>query len=626
MDVTKIQNLPPVLPEGFLRESLNGLLGHKLPQGYKIGIKELDDICRFDKERLITVTGVPGSGKSEYMDFITTSLNKLYGLKTLYFSPENMPVEFHLDKLIRKFTCKPLHELTDEERETAVSYVLNNFFFINCYDVTKLSDILRYAEEMVIEKHIDILVIDPYNRIDVEQSATDIETQYISRILDELSRLAIKHHLMVFLVAHPRKMSTSNNGRRIDRPTAYDINGSANFFNKSDYVVIVHRENRAESETIVAVDKVKFANYGQIGETKLEYDRVSGNYFPTMMSLPFDDDSDGLEDTTPKPFVFPKPESAKSPLDVMVSMYPGVIDKTCQETVSLKDFLMTDKYKDVATLIRSGRNSDERHDLKVNYKGKLPCVTPSGIFSVREGKSLTQHSGLLCIDIDLKDNPGGVMDKVPSLLESLPYVAYASKSISGDGYFAIVPLEHPTHHLEHYLAIEKEFKDEYGIVLDKQCKDVCRLRFATYDESPYYNPQAAPYYKEEQTASTKAATKRTEQGETFTSTTSLPPDNKNYDVARSLADLDQKITEVKEKGIVVDIKYDMWNALAMSLATLGEEGRERFHAISSTASNYDKDYCDYTFSYACEHYQGKNQYSLRTAHMILNNAIKAHHV
>lgn len=622
MDVTKIQNLPPVLPEGFLRESLNGLLGHKLPKGYKIGIKELDDICRFDKERLITVTGVPGSGKSEYMDFITTSLNKRYGLKTLYFSPENMPVEFHLDKLIRKFTCKPLHELTDEERETAVSYILNNFFFINCYDVTKLSDILRYAEEMVIEKHIDILVIDPYNRIDVEQSATDIETQYISRILDELSRLAIKHHLMVFLVAHPRKMSTSNNGRRIDRPTAYDINGSANFFNKSDYVVIVHRENRAESETIVAVDKVKFANYGQIGETKLEYDRVSGNYFPTMMSLPFDDDSDGLEDTTPKPFVFPKPEAAKSPLDVMVSMYPGVHDKTCQETVSLKDFLMTDKYKDVATLIRSGRNSDERHDLKVNYKGKLPCVTPSGIFSVREGKSLTQHSGLLCIDIDLKDNPGGVMDKVPPLLESLPYVAYASKSISGDGYFAIVPLEHPSHHLAHYLAIEKEFKEQYGIVLDQQCKDVCRLRFATYDESPYYNPQATPYYQEY----TEPPKQRIEQPASSFTTTITRTDNKDYDVTRSLADLDKKIEDVKKDGIIVANDYKDWQPLAMSLSTLGEDGRVRFHAISSTSPKYDKVECDKFYSDICKRYKGKNRYTLRTAHKIINDAIKAHHV
>lgn len=615
MDITKIQNLPPVLPEGFLRESLNGLLGHKLPEGYKTGIKELDDICRFDKERLITVTGVPGSGKSEYMDFITTSLNKQYGLRTLYFSPENMPVEFHLDKLIRKFTCKPLHELTDEERETAITYILNNFFFINCYDVTKLSDILKYAEEMVIEKHIDILVIDPYNRIDVEQSATDIETQYISRILDELSRLAIKHHIMVFLVAHPRKMNANQT------PTAYDINGSANFFNKSDFVVIVHRENRAETETTITVDKVKFANYGQIGECKLEYDRVSGNYYPAIMRLPFDDDIDALEDTTPKPFIFPKPEAAKSPLDVMVSMYPGVTDTTSKEVITLKDFLMTDKYKDVAALIRSGRSPEERHDIKVNNKVNLPCVTPSGLFSERSGKNLTQHSGLLCIDIDLQDNPGGVMEKVPSLLVSLPYVAYASKSITGDGYFAIVPIEHPTHHLEHYLAIEKEFKDEYGIVLDKQCKDVCRLRFATYDENPYYNPNAMPYYKEYSEPTV------TKDEKTFTTTTSFVPrssQDTEYDITASVADLDKKIEEVKQKGIVVADDYPSWHRLAMSLTTLGEEGRERFHVISSTSTKYNKAECDQFYTDTCERYKDNNKYTLRTAHKILNDAMKTH--
>ena len=623
MDTKITPNLPPVLPEGYLRDSLNGLLENGLPQGFYTGIKDLDNICRLDKGRLVTVTGIPGSGKSEFVDFLTTTYNKREGLKTLYFSPENSPVEFHLEKLIRKFTCKPLTELTETERDAAISYVLANFYFINCYDVTKLDEILHAAEEMVDEKQISILVIDPYNRVDVNQTATDIETQTISKILDELTRIAIKRNLIVFLVAHPRKMESYGNSFRI--PNAYDINGSAHFFNKSDYVMTTHRDDRNGTLTKIKVDKVKFSHYGRPGQCELEYDYKSGNYFPASTSLPLDENSTVVEDTTPKPFIFPKMD-CKSPLDVMVSVYPGVRDTEHKETVLLKDFLMTEKYKDIALRIRKGATPDERHELKQKYKGELPCVTPSGLFSKRDAASLIQHSGLLCIDIDGKDNTDETMVRVPSILRSLPYVAYASKSISGDGFFAIVPISRHSHHLAHYLAIEKEFKEQYGIVLDHQCKDVCRLRFATYDESPYYNPKATPYYQEEQTAPTKAAPERTEHGETFTSTTSLPPDNKNYDVVRSLADLDQKIKEVREKGIVVDIKYDWWNALAMSLATLGEEGRERFHAISSTASNYDKDYCDYTFSYACEHYQGKNQYSLRTAHMILNKAIKEHHV
>ena len=302
-------------------------------------------------------------------------------------------------------------------------------------------------------------------------------------------------------------------------------------------------------------------------------------------------------------------------------MYPGVTDTTSKEVITLKDFLMTDKYKDVAALIRSGRSPEERHDIKVNNKVNLPCVTPSGLFSERSGKNLTQHSGLLCIDIDLQDNPGGVMEKVPSLLVSLPYVAYASKSITGDGYFAIVPIEHPTHHLEHYLAIEKEFKDEYGIVLDKQCKDVCRLRFATYDENPYYNPNAMPYYKEYSEPTV------TKDEKTFTTTTSFVPrssQDTEYDITASVADLDKKIEEVKQKGIVVADDYPSWHRLAMSLTTLGEEGRERFHVISSTSTKYNKAECDQFYTDTCERYKDNNKYTLRTAHKILNDAMKTH--
>ena len=610
--------LPSVLPQGFLRERIKNLLQHGgLPKGYLTGLHELDRICRLDLGRLLVVTGIPGHGKSEYVDFLTTTFNKKYGLKTAYFSPENFPPELHLEKIIRKFTCKPLEELTDEERERALTYVLNNFYFFNCYDITRLSEIMATAETTVTENSVSILVIDPYNRIDVEASATDIETQYISRILDELSRFAVKHNILVILVAHPRKMEANGNGFRI--PNAYDIAASANFYNKADFVQVVHRARTDDTLTTIKVDKVKFSNYGTPGKCELEYDAPSGNYYVT--SLPFDDNYDYEEDTTPKPFVFPATDPVKSPLDVMVSMYPGVTDTTSKEVISLKDFLMTDKYKDVATLIRSGRSPEERHDIKVNNKVNLPCVTPSGLFSERSGKNLTQHSGLLCIDIDLHDNPGGVMDNVPSLLASLPYVAYASKSITGDGYFAIVPLEHPTHHLEHYLAIEKEFKDEYGIVLDKQCKDVCRLRFATYDENPYYNPNAMPYYKEYSEPTV------TKDEKTFTTTTSFVPrssQDTEYDITASVADLDKKIEEVKQKGIVVADDYPSWHRLAMSLTTLGEEGRERFHVISSTSTKYNKAECDQFYTDTCERYKDNNKYTLRTAHKILNDAMKTH--
>ena len=608
-------HLPSVLPQGYLKERIATLLKKGgLPQGYFTGLDELDRICRVDKGRLVTVTGIPNLGKSEFVDFLTTTYNKQYGFKTLYFSPENLPVELHLDKLIRKYTCKPLIELSDEERDTAISYILDHFFFINSMDVTKLKDILSTAETMIVEKGIDVLVIDPYNRIDVEQSATDIETQYISRILDDLCRLAIRCNIMVFLVAHPRKMSNGRGG--VNMPTAYDINGSANFFNKSDYVFVVHRDNQ-ETRTTIKVDKVKFSNYGKPGECEIEYDEVSGNYYSTgdtPEDIPFfDDDYSNTSISKPVPFQFPKVEK-KNPLDVKVSFYK---DKyaTEGEEISLKDFLFSDKYKDIAALIRSGATPEQRHAIKDEHSAELPCVTPSGLFHGRGAANLVEHSGLLCVDIDGHDNSEETMLKVQSILSSLPYVAYASHSISGDGFFALVPIEHPELHKAHFLALEKEFKEAYGIVIDKSCKDVSRLRYASYDEHPYYNPNATSYYHE--------FVEPQKQGTVFHTTYSTSPSfSGDYDVTRSVKDLDKKIEKVKEKGTLVAEVFDDWFRLGMSLATLGEEGRARYHAISSISPRYDKEECDKDYTYYVEHYDNSNEFSLRTAHKILNEAIQ----
>ena len=92
-NVTINGNLPTVLPIGFLKDRVNVIREEGLPCGYYTGISNLDDVFRLDKGRLITITGVPNCGKSEFVDFYTSVLNKLYGLKTLFYSPENQPYE-----------------------------------------------------------------------------------------------------------------------------------------------------------------------------------------------------------------------------------------------------------------------------------------------------------------------------------------------------------------------------------------------------------------------------------------------------------------------------------------------------------------------------------------------------
>lgn len=93
-------NLPSILPSGYLRDRLLNIRKNGLPKGFYTGVESLDKVFRLDKGRLITVTGIPNCGKSEFVDFLCVTYNKRYKLKTLYFSPENQPSELHLAKLI----------------------------------------------------------------------------------------------------------------------------------------------------------------------------------------------------------------------------------------------------------------------------------------------------------------------------------------------------------------------------------------------------------------------------------------------------------------------------------------------------------------------------------------------
>ena len=124
-------NLPTILPAGYLKDRMNTIRTKGLPKGFYTGISNLDDVFRFDKGRLITITGVPNCGKSEFVDFYTTALNKRYGLKTLFFSPENQPCELHLSKLVSKFTNKPFEELSQAEIDVAIDYICKNIYFFN---------------------------------------------------------------------------------------------------------------------------------------------------------------------------------------------------------------------------------------------------------------------------------------------------------------------------------------------------------------------------------------------------------------------------------------------------------------------------------------------------------------
>lgn len=257
---------------------LNGIdPGHTIGECFDANIK-------WETGRLAIVTGIPSSGKSEFVDYIVTKLNLKLHWKAVYFTPENYPLKYHYSKLYEKIIGKRFRATASNEMEfeMAFEYIRNNVYYIMNEEDFSVDTIIKNAKQLVKTKGVKVVVIDPYNKLDHQY--TDSETQYISRFLDKLISFAKMNDVLVFLVAHPKKMDKDAAGHtRV--PSLYDISGSAHFYNKTDYGIIVHRqfnnENIMQNEIDVYWSKIKFKHLGDQGVTKLKYDYETGRFAPT---------------------------------------------------------------------------------------------------------------------------------------------------------------------------------------------------------------------------------------------------------------------------------------------------------------------------------------------------------
>jgi twinkle protein len=256
--------------------------------GEKINVDSIDRYITWELGRLVVVTGIPSGGKSEFVDYIICRLNFIHKWKAGYFTPENYPLKFHYSKVFEKLIGKQLNKTKCSETEFSIGYeyIKDNFFWVMNEDDTTVDTVLSAAKNLIKSKGIKIFVIDPYNRLD--HKYTDTETQYISRFLDKLTSFARYNKILLFLIAHPTKMKKNMSGK-YDVPTLYDISGSANFYNKTDYGFTIHRKtdesNIMQNEVEVHWQKIKFKHLGEQGITDLRYNYNNGRFEEVIIDL-----------------------------------------------------------------------------------------------------------------------------------------------------------------------------------------------------------------------------------------------------------------------------------------------------------------------------------------------------
>jgi len=272
--------LENVLTLNDINDELQEFIEEGFKPGYQVGLDNFDSIFSTYTGQFITVTGVPSSGKSDFVDRMAVGYYLKYGWKTAFASPENKPTFLHAHKLIRKLGnwLPEKSDIGSNKWNEITESVNDNFYFIENerYD---LDSVLLKGAELVKRKGIKCLVIDPYNKVKMNgasaMSIPDATMEYLTRI----EAFAKKYDVLVIVVAHPTKMYKKDDGT-IDEPTMYSIKGGGEWYDASYHGLLVHRDY--ERKTVkVKVLKVKFQNLGENqAEAHFKWDHISGDYVP----------------------------------------------------------------------------------------------------------------------------------------------------------------------------------------------------------------------------------------------------------------------------------------------------------------------------------------------------------
>ena len=269
-----------------IQDELKDFVKNGFKPGFQVGLKNFDKIFSTYTGQFITVTGIPSSGKSDFVDQMCVGYNTNYGWKTAFASPENAPTYLHAHKLMRKVwqDMPSPSDIDGEQWNKVADHVNDNFFFIDMERYT-LDHVLRKGAELVKRKGIKCLVIDPFNKVRDINCKTEDVNRYTMEYLTKIEVFAKKYDVLVFIVAHPTKMYKGSDGK-IEEPTMYNIKGGGEWYDASYHGLLVHRDY--DAKTVKAkVLKVKFQNLGENGaEAFFKWEPRSGCFTPNEPAVP----------------------------------------------------------------------------------------------------------------------------------------------------------------------------------------------------------------------------------------------------------------------------------------------------------------------------------------------------
>lgn len=234
------------------------------------GFEKFDELLTggFHYGGVVVLTGKRGDGKSTMASqFIVEALSQ--GHNCMVYSGElpNSQVRNWMD---RQVTGK--RTLTDEDKARCNGWYKGRLFVYDDTDITdddnEEGELIDIVEEAIIQKNCEMVLLDNLMTA-MEDDAETNEVLYRkqSSFVGKLAKMARRLHVIILLIAHPRKTNTSDLSND-------DISGSGDITNKANLVLSYTRithNNEEPDPTVRALTIKKNRLTGRLGSIKVYF-------------------------------------------------------------------------------------------------------------------------------------------------------------------------------------------------------------------------------------------------------------------------------------------------------------------------------------------------------------------
>jgi hypothetical protein len=247
-----------------------------LPQGKPVtkiaigsGWPELDGLFKLYPEQLVLVSGYTGHGKSTFMLNLIAKLALEKKIGSFLYVPEN---ERYLLEKMRLLWPGTKAEFQNDFLDMCSIYSSIPQSYLDPYHT--IDWVLGKAEYCVLNHDRGIIFLDPWNELErTNKPPSQLMTDYIGDSLRLVKQFCRQYQVSVIIAVHPTKLAMQQERSM----TIADIEGSMNWGNKADNILII---SRSKTTAVVTSAKVREIGAGNRGSCQFSVDPNTGKFTP----------------------------------------------------------------------------------------------------------------------------------------------------------------------------------------------------------------------------------------------------------------------------------------------------------------------------------------------------------